>query len=349
MTPTANPADAPALADELARFRVLPPDVLAGLLAGFPGGSAAGLADFLVGRGALTRFQADRALAGEAGMLALGPYRLTGPHHPGTLGPVFRAEKDGAAFVVRVLPLRSLWQAKQAKQLARTISALPPNPAVVPLVDADSANGYHYLVWPLAEGELLADLVRDAGPMSSTWTAGLLARLACGLAACHARQVVHGLLNPYAVAVGPDGAPRLLDLGAGMLLTRDLVSRDVLLDTLSAATAAARVFDFAAPEWVADPSTPTPAADQFSLGALGYFALTGAPPTGEQLLVEANPAVPARLAGAIDRLLRPDPADRFGGMEEVRELFAELAGDAEADAPAPAPRPVPHQVEVPKP
>jgi serine/threonine protein kinase len=224
-----NSADAATLADQLVRARVLPPDRLTGLLADFPGGGPGELAEFLVTRKVLTPFQADRALAGEARVLALGPYQLTDLHRRGPFGPVLRGEKGGTAFAVRVLPLRSLWQARQAKLLARVLSALPLHPGVLPLVDADSAGGYHYLVWPLAAGEPLDDLVRAAGPLHPDQAAVLLAHLAAALAACHARQVVHGLLTPAAVAVGGHNAPRLLDLGAGALLARDLEVEEPLL------------------------------------------------------------------------------------------------------------------------
>src|SRR5437764_10585565 len=127
--PAPNPVDAAALADELARFRVVDPARMSALLAEFPGDGPDALAEYLVRRGALTHFQADRRLPGEAAMLALGPYRLTDVHRVGVFGPLFRAElapasrgsvgfppprpePTGRAFAVRVWPLRSLWRAR---------------------------------------------------------------------------------------------------------------------------------------------------------------------------------------------------------------------------------------------
>src|SRR5882724_11784441 len=87
----ANIVDAAALADELARYRVVESSRLTELLAQFGGGEPAALADHLVRRGVLNAFQAERALAGEARLLALGPYRLTGRAGQGTFGPLFTA------------------------------------------------------------------------------------------------------------------------------------------------------------------------------------------------------------------------------------------------------------------
>src|SRR5262245_12157509 len=127
----ANIVDAAALADELARFRVVESGRLAELLAEFPGGGPVALTEHLLRRGALNVFQAERALAGEARLLVLGPYRLTGSAGRGTFGPLFSAThvtKPGT-FAIRTLPLRSLWKARQAKQLARTLAAQVPHPA----------------------------------------------------------------------------------------------------------------------------------------------------------------------------------------------------------------------------
>jgi len=335
-----NTIDAAVLADELARFRVVDSAVLADLLAEFSGSGPAALVEFLVNRDVLTPFQADRVLAGEIGMLALGPFRLTSPAGPGTFGPVFSAthkDKPGELFRVRVFPLRSLWRARQAKQLARALAKCP-HPAIVPPTDADSANGYHYFVWPHAEGQSLPDRVA-ARPLSAGETVGMLAHLADALHACHVRKVTHGALTPRAVLLAPDGLPRLLDLGAGAVLAANLAEDESLLDTMSAAVAVGEVMEYAAPEYATDP-TPTPANDQYALGAIGYFALCGLPPfpelsATEQLAAKqttaptplnlVNPAIPVELAAIIGRMLSPSPADRFPSLDAVHDHLAALA------------------------
>ncbi len=274
-------------------------------------------------------------------MLVLGQYRLTGVAGRGTFGPLFAAThavKPGA-FAVRVTPLRSLWQARQAKQFARTLAAGIDHPGVVPLVEVDSANGFHYLVWPQADGVRLSDGVADGGPVPPGDVVALLAHLANALAACHARGAAHGALTPCCVSVTPDGLPRLLELGAGALLAQNLAADESLFDSLSTAFASAGVLAFAAPELALSPLKPTPAGDQYALGAVGYFALTGLPPYPHPALAEqlrakrggpppsaavVNPDVPPELAAVLDRMMAPDPADRFATLLEVEERLAEL-------------------------
>lgn len=345
----ANTVDAASLADELARAHVIGADRLSKLLAEFPGGGPLALAKFLIGRGALTAFQADRALAGEARRLTVGPYLLSGVHGSGSFGPVYRAAHRSrpGAFAVTLLPLRSLWQARQAKQYVRTLAALPAHPKLVPLADADSAGGVHYLVWPLAEGETLAARVPVGGPLSPAEVAAVLGDLADVLATCHAWQLPHGLITPATVGLGPHGT-RLLGFGAGHLFASNLVADDSLFDTLSTASAAAGLLDYAAPEVLADPTWLTPAADQYALGAVGYFALTGRPPypngsLTERLLArqdgppsplrELNPDVPADLATLIERTLHPDPSERFGRLDLLRELLPAIAARIDLTRP----------------
>ncbi len=338
----ANPVDAAALADELARYRLVDQPRLDELLAEFPGGHAGALADYLVRRGALTDFQADRVLAGEASLLVLGPYRLTGLAGRGTFGPLFAAAHATKAdsFVLRVMPLRNLWKARQAKQLARPLAAGITHPAVVPLVEVDSANGFHYLVWPRDEGARLSDGVDAGGPLAPGDAVAVLGHLANALAACHARGVAHGALTPGCVSIGPNGMPRLLELGAGALLAQNLDADESLFDTMSAAFASAGVLAFAARELAVSPLVPTAAGDQYALAAVGYFALTGLAPYPHPALAEqlrakragpppsvavVNPDVPPELAAVLDRMMAPDPADRFASLVEVEEQLAALA------------------------
>jgi serine/threonine protein kinase len=349
----ANIVDAAALADELARFRVVDAARLTEILSEFTNAGPIALAEYLIHRGVLTVFQAERALAGEARMLALGPYRLTDIVGIGTFGSLFTAthtSKPGV-FAVRVLPLRSLWRAKQAKQLARTLAAGVNHSAVVPLLEVDSANGYHYLVWPHSDGIRLTDRVAASGPLSPGESAALLGHLASALAACHARQAMHGALTPHSVVILNSGLPFLRELGAGALLAQNMAEDDSLFDTMSSSLAATNALMYAAPELATDPHLLTAAADQYALGAVGYFAVTGLPPyphptLDEQLRAKrigtppsaaiVNPAVPSELATILERMMSPGPADRFASLEEVERLLASIA----TVGPTPASEPI---------
>ena len=334
-----NTVDAAALADELAKFRIIDPKRLNGLLSDFSGGGPAALAEYLVRRGALTAFQADRALAGESRAIALGPYRLTGLTQPGVFGTVFIAthrDKPGE-FRLRTCPMRSLWKAREAKQIVRALASIK-HAATVPLIEVDSANGFHYLAWPQVEGELLADRMAQSGPIPPGEAIVMLAHLADALHACHTRQIVHAALTPRSIMLDRNGLPRLLELGAGAILSANLLEEESFLDTLSTAIAATEILKFAAPEYVNHP-VGTPAGDQYALGAIGYFMLTGEPPFASSSLenslsskLETLPrplddrSIPTELVDMIFRMLRVNPEDRFLGLDEVQDRLAGLGG-----------------------
>ena len=250
---SANPSAA-WFVKELTSSRVFEPAQLAPYLAEFKaghrGGDSVALANFFVGSGLLTRYQADQCLAGEAKKLVLGPYFLAEPVGSGSIGEVFQAigRSDRKRYAVKVLPLRSLWNVRQAKNQLHTFAALPVHPAIVPFVDVDSAGGSHYLVWPFVEGQSLAARVREKGPATVPAALQVMTQAAEGLAVCHAHGIAHGLVNPSNLLVGSDGQIRILDLGVGAILSENIADDESMLDTMSAANAAMGMLEYCAPE-----------------------------------------------------------------------------------------------------
>jgi len=346
LPPPANPnvTETAALADELVRLKLVDVGRMNELLAEFSSGSPSTLLEFLIARRILTHFQAEMVISGKGRFLSLGPYRVIDRGGFGTFGEVFlatRRDRPGSVYRLSLFPLRSLWRARQIKQLVRSLSDSPHRGVVSP-ADIDSANGYHYIVWPHTAGQSLVERVTSGGPLPCGQVAGLLAHLAEALLACHGRNISHGALSPHVVQLTSDGLPRLLELGAGAVLASELGSAERMLDTLSCAFALHEVLEYAAPEFAVDP-TPQPLADQFALGAIGYFAVTGRPPfpgchLSERLAARASdhapplnrvdPAIPAGFSAVIARMLAPGPADRFADLDEARHLLVNLATSA---------------------
>src|SRR5262245_4126299 len=78
------------------------------------------LADFLVGQGVLTRFQADQALAGNAARLTIWTYTLLEPLGRSGRASLFKAlsKTDNQFYCVKVLPRRNSVQLpRTARQL----------------------------------------------------------------------------------------------------------------------------------------------------------------------------------------------------------------------------------------
>src|SRR5215210_3180214 len=112
------------------------------------------LAEYLVGQGILTTFQAERLLQGKTQGFVLGPFTLMDALGAGSMGTVYKAinKTYNQAYAVKVLPRRSMWNVRIARRKVRAFEACR-HPSVVPFVDVGTSGGMHYLAWPFVEGE----------------------------------------------------------------------------------------------------------------------------------------------------------------------------------------------------
>ncbi|HTK73996.1 MAG TPA: serine/threonine-protein kinase [Gemmataceae bacterium] len=314
-----------------------------------PRAEAPALAEYLVEQGILSQFQAERVLSNKAAGLVLGPYVLADSIGTGSMGQVYKAtsKTDGASYAVKVLPRRSMWNVRLARRQVRAFGQVT-HPAVVPFVDVGTAGGLHYLVWPLVEGEPLDRLVQRSGQLSPEQAATIGLQIANGLSACHSQGIFHGLLKPSNIMVSPDLGASILDFGIGSLLVEN--EDESLVDTMSTANTLTSGLDCASPESIMEPTNRTPAGDQYSLGCLLYYCVTGRYPFPEGSAVEKMmahqfkqptpvkelaPNTPDALAAAIERLMQKSPEARFTGADEIAEELKPLAGDAATRATAP--------------
>lgn len=299
------------------------------------------LGDFLVKQNILTKFQAERILGGKSQGLVLGPYTLLDSIGSGSMGTVYKAvsKNDAQNYAVKVLPRRSMWNVRLARRQVRAFASFN-HPSVVPFVDVGTAGGLHYLAWPMVEGETLEKEVGRDGKMPSP-VAGLVAlQLAQGLASAQQNGLFHGLIKPSNILIGPDNVARLLDFGIGSLLVEN--EGESLVDTMSTANTLTSGLDCASPESIMEPTNRTPAGDQYSLGCVLYFCLTGQYPFPEgsavekmmahqtkepKAIKEINPEVPQGLIDIVSRLMAKDPAARYAVMDEVAEALQPFAAE----------------------
>jgi len=316
------------------------------------------LAQFLVDQGILSHFQAERLLQGKTQGLVLGPYTLIDALGSGSMGTVYKAlsKTDNKWYAVKVLPRRSMWNVRIARRQVRSFEQCK-HPSVVPFVDVGTAGGTHYLAWPLVEGEGLDHLVEREGKLPPGLTALIGFQAAEGLDICHKNNLIHGLIKPSNLMVGTDMQVRILDFGIGSLLAES--EGESLVDTMSTANSLTSGLDCASPESIMDPTQRTPAGDQYSLGCVLYYSLTGQYPFPEGTAVEKmmahqtkqppaikelSPDTPDALVAVVDRLMQKAPSARFGSVAEAVEALRSLASEPPAPGSKYFPQPV---VQVP--
>jgi serine/threonine-protein kinase len=298
------------------------------------------LADFLVNRSILTRFQADRLLQGKTQGFVLGPFTLMDALGQGSMGTVYKAlsKTDGKWYAVKVLPRRSMWNVRLARRKVRQFEQCK-HPAVVPFVDVGTAGGMHYLAWPMVEGDTLEKTVEHRGKLPHAEAVTYAVQALEGLETCHTQGLFHGLLKPSNLMIGTDGQVRILDLGIGCLLAES--EGESLVDTMSTANSVASGLDCASPESIMDPTNLTALGDQYSLGCVLYFCVSGRFPFPEGSAVEKMmahqtkqppsirqlcPDLPAELVAVIERLMQKEPSARYASTADALVALRPFAG-----------------------
>ena len=210
---------------------------------------------------------------------------------------------------------------------ARILGAID-HPNVVTIYDAGFARGTEmsveipYLALRLVANGDLSVLVQQRGRIDGDAALALLTGCTHGLRALHAAGFLHRDLKPANVLVEVDGTPRLSDLSAAAPKGMP-PSPGRVVGTCG----------YLAPEHVIH-GVSNVATDLYALGATMYYALTGKPPylvephdlvTWAENATAApaphleNPAVDARLAQVVMRLLSPDAQQRYASCDEVAE------------------------------
>lgn len=297
------------------------------------------LAAYFVELGILTKFQVERIQRGQGSGLVLGPYVLLDAIGSGSMGTVHRAlsKNDGKHYALKVLPRRSMWNVRLARRQVRSFTQFC-HAAVVPFVDVGTAGGLHYLVWDFAEGESLDSFIKKQGRLDAGGTARLAYQVASGLAVAHQNGLFHGLLKPSNLLISAGPQVRILDFGIGSLVAEN--EGESLVDTMSTANTLTSGLDCASPESIMEAANRTPAGDQYSLGCVMYYCLTGRYPfpdgsTVEKMMAhqfkqptpiaELAPDTPPELIAIVDKLLQKKPEDRFSGFDTLVEALAPLA------------------------
>ncbi len=151
---------------------------------------------------------------------------------------------------------------------ARTAARLS-QPNIVQIFSVDEVGGFVFFVMAYVNGETLAHRVATRGALAPAEAARILREVAWALAYAHAQGVVHRDVKPENI---------LLEQGMGRALVADFgIAR---LAHASGKTGVGEVLgtpEFMSPEQIAGESVDG-RSDLYSLGAVGYYALSGRPP-----------------------------------------------------------------------
>src|SRR5213594_5209921 len=261
-----------------------------------------------------------------------GRYSLEREVGRGGMGVVYLAREVrlDRPVAIKLLPPSKTADPKLRERFlreARTAAKLS-HPNVISIHAVEDIGEFVFFAMSYIEGETLTERVRRRGPLPPSEAARILRDVAWALAYAHGQGVVHRDVKPDNI---------LIEQGSGRVLVADFGIAGVVAG--AGALVAGEVVgtpEFMSPEQALGEAVDA-RSDLYSLGVVGYFALSGtlpfeaAKPTdvlAKQVteaappLASAAPGVPRRLAQAIDRCLAKDPADRPDGTAALAEQLS---------------------------
>jgi len=270
---------------------------------------------------------------GEIGRL--GDYRIMSVVGSGGMGVVFRAEdtKLGRVVALKAM-LPSGAASRRAKQRflreARAIASIEHD-NIVTVYHVGEDQGVPYLVMPLLKGESLRDRLNRRQTLDSCEVVRMGREIAAGLAAAHARGLLHRDIKPDNIWLEEGtGRVKIVDFGLARA-----AEGDEEITRIGNIVGTPR---YMAPEQAKGQQVDQ-RSDLFSLGTVLYCACTGEAPfsgsnvTATLIAVATEPAKPIkalnphldeRLAAIIMRLLEKDPQDRFATAMEVFDSLGQI-------------------------
>jgi CheY-like chemotaxis protein len=289
----------------------------------------------------------------------LSGYEILGEIGRGGMGVVYKArhERMNRIVAVKVIDRQHWTNADAIRRFYREVQAAAQlsHPNIVLAFDAGEYDDTHYFVMEYVEGQDLATLVKQHGPLSIDDACSCVIQTARGLQHAHERGMVHRDIKPGNLLAtwapnGPSGRPRtptgqaqplsrstikILDMGLALLhqpTELSEVAASLTRDNRVVGTA-----DYMAPEQWMNAHKVDTRADLYSLGCSFYYLLTGEVPFPSvepmekmlkhhldepEPLERVRPGIPARVVAAVRHLMAKKPENRF---QEPAELIAAIS------------------------
>ncbi|MDG2382389.1 MAG: serine/threonine-protein kinase [Pirellulaceae bacterium] len=276
----------------------------------------------------------------------LGQYHLRRLIGRGGMGDVYLAEHQlmRRPCAVKVIQSDRAGDPRSLARFEREVQAISKlsHCNSVDIYDYGRTNdGTFYYVMEYLPGMSLQHLVEKHGPLPASRAIHLLVQTCDALAEAHGQALIHRDLKPANIFAAERGGvydvAKLLDFG----LAKPLISNSSA--ELSADGLISGSPRFMAPEQGLGADEVDARSDIYSLGAVGYYLVTGRPPfEGDKplkvIFAHANQPVtppsalqkgiPDDLEAVLLRCLAKDPADRFQSVDELAQAlgFCQDAG-----------------------
>ncbi|QEL18598.1 protein kinase domain-containing protein [Limnoglobus roseus] len=268
----------------------------------------------------------------------LGPYRVVKELGRGGMGAVYLAfdERLHRKVALKVMPPQYAAVASSRRRFLREARAAASitHDNIVTVYEADERDGVTYLTMQLLQGKPLDVYLKEKGGLKIREAVRVVRETALGLAAAHARGLVHRDVKPGNLWLeAPKGRVKILDFGLAKPTEAAAPDAD-----LTATGAIMGTPSYMAPEQALGGAVDF-RADLYSLGVVLYrlsanrLPFTGSTATAVLAAVlteepppirDLNPAVPEPLAKLVHQLLAKKPTDRPASAAKVAEELRQI-------------------------
>jgi len=269
----------------------------------------------------------------------LGQYRLTERIGVGGMGEVYLAEHQllKRPCVVKLIRPDKAGNPTNLARFQREVRATAKlsHWNTVEIFDYGcTAEGTFFYVMEYLPGMSLGEVVERFGPMRPERAIYLLAQVCDALSEAHAVGLIHRDIKPGNIFSAQRGGvydvAKLLDFG----LVKPVVEDEPIHLTAEGSIAGSPLF--MSPEQAMGDTHPDARSDIYSLGAVGYFLLTGQPPFMSDKPIKVlfahahdpvvppsklRPEIPDDLERVILRCLAKSPEERFQTATSLREAL----------------------------
>jgi serine/threonine-protein kinase len=280
----------------------------------------------------------------------LAGYRLEAQVGAGGMAVVFRARDERldrlVALKILTPSLASDPEFRRRFIAESRAAAKVDDPHIIPVYEADEANGVLFIAMRFVPGGDLRDVLASEGPLRPERAMEFISPVATALDAAHAAGLVHRDVKPANI---------LVDVRAGRADHVYLSDFGIAKATLSSVNLTAPGFtlgtpDYSAPEHIEGKAVDG-RADQYALACVAYQLLTGVVPFQRDQamqvmfahmhapvpsLAERRPDLPAAAGAVLAKGMAKDPGQRFASCGDFAHALRAALGQSPRRPGSPA-------------